>query len=73
MTRKSCYLMTMLAEVPDPRNSKGKRHPLESILALLVLLFLGEPLAVYEIVEKAQGRLETRCVIASTSLAQYLD
>ena len=29
--------MTILAEVPDPRNDKGKRHPLESILALLVI------------------------------------
>ena len=37
MTRKSCHLMTMLAEVPDPRNDKGKRHPLESILGLLVV------------------------------------
>ena len=29
MTRKSsCHLLDMLAEVPDPRNNKGKRHPL---------------------------------------------
>ncbi len=26
----------MLSEVPDPRKSKGKRHPLASILALIV-------------------------------------
>ena len=27
----------VLAEVPDPRNDKGKRHPLVSILGLLVI------------------------------------
>ena len=27
----------MLAEVPDPRNNKGKRHPLVSILVLMVI------------------------------------
>ena len=38
MTRKpSCHLIDMLAKVPDPRNNKGKRHPLKSILALLVI------------------------------------
>ena len=38
MTRKlSCHLMNMLAEVPDPRNNKGKRHPLKSILTLIVI------------------------------------
>ena len=29
--------MNMLAEVKDPRNKKGKRHPLKSILALIVI------------------------------------
>ena len=38
MTRtSSCHLMDMLAEVPDPRNKKGKRHPLASVLALTVV------------------------------------
>jgi hypothetical protein len=38
MTRKSsCHGLDMLAEVPDPRNNKGKRHPLVSILALVVI------------------------------------
>ena len=38
MTRKSsCHLVDILAEVPDPRNKKGKRHPLPSILALIVI------------------------------------
>ena len=30
----------MLAEVFDPRNSKGKRHPLKSILGFLVVGFM---------------------------------
>ena len=38
MTRNSsCHLLDRLAEVPDPRNKKGKRHPLNSILALIVI------------------------------------
>ena len=38
MTRNpSCHLLDILAEVPDPRHKKGKRHPLESILALIVI------------------------------------
>ena len=38
MTRtSSCHLLDILAEVPDPRNKKGKRHPLVSILALIVI------------------------------------
>ena len=38
MTRKSsCHGLDMLAEIPDPRNNKGKRHPLVSILALVVI------------------------------------
>ena len=38
--RKSCHLIDMLAEVFDPRNKKGKRHPLKSILGLLVVGFM---------------------------------
>ena len=38
MTRDdSCQLLTILAEIDDPRNSKGKRHPLNSMLALVVI------------------------------------
>ena len=38
MTRKlSCHLLDMLAEVTNPRNEKGKRYPLVSILALIVI------------------------------------
>ena len=35
MTRtSSCHLLDILAEVPDPRHKKGKRHDLVPILAL---------------------------------------
>ena len=38
MTRISSYhLVDMLAEVPDPRNKKGCRHPFVSMLALTVV------------------------------------
>jgi predicted transposase YbfD/YdcC len=38
MTRTpSCHLLDILAEVPDPRNEKGKRYPLVSILLLIVI------------------------------------
>ena len=38
MTRSlSCHGLDILAEVPDPRHKKGKRHPLVSILALIVI------------------------------------
>ena len=34
---------------------------------------LGDPIQVHETVEKSHGRLETRCLKASTSLNTYLD
>ena len=37
---ESRHLITILAEVPDPRNAKGKRHPLCAILALAVLAIM---------------------------------
>ena len=38
MTRtKSRHLLDMLADVPDPRKKKGKRHPLRAILALTII------------------------------------
>jgi len=34
MTRTPSYhLLDILAEVPDPRHKKGKRHPLVSLLS----------------------------------------
>ena len=42
MTRKpSRHLLDMLAELPDPRKEKGKRHPLTAILALAILAILS--------------------------------
>ena len=38
MTRtSSCHLLDMLAEIPDPRKKKGRRHPLAAMLALTVV------------------------------------
>lgn len=38
MTRHhSCHFLDMLAEVPDPRKKKGRRHPLKAILGALVV------------------------------------
>ncbi len=34
---KPCHLLDMLAKLRDPRKHKGKRHPLKSILTLLVI------------------------------------
>ena len=36
----SGYLIEILAQVPDPRKAKGKRHPLRAILALAVLAIM---------------------------------
>ena len=42
MTRKpSRHLIDMLAEVPDPRKEKGKRHPLKAILTLAVIAMMS--------------------------------
>ena len=40
-TTVRCHLMDILAEVPDPRKAKGKRHPLVAILALGVVATLS--------------------------------
>ena len=39
MTRRHSgfHLLDMLAEVPDPRKKKGRRHPLKAMLGLLVI------------------------------------
>ena len=42
MTReKSHHLLDMLAEIPDPRKKKGRRHPLKAILSLVILAMLA--------------------------------
>ena len=38
--RNSCHLLDILAEIRDPRHKKGRRHPLKSILALMVIGFM---------------------------------
>ena len=40
-TTVRCHLMDILAEVPDPRKEKGKRHPLVAILALGIVATLS--------------------------------
>ena len=37
----SRHLLDILAEVPDSRNNRGKRHPLSAILALAVLAMMA--------------------------------
>ena len=37
---ESGHLLEILSEVPDPRNAKGKRHPLCAILALSVIAIM---------------------------------
>ena len=36
----SRHLLDRLAEIKDPRNEKGKRHPLNSILGLNIIGFM---------------------------------
>ena len=40
-TTVRCHLMDILAEVPDPRKKKGKRHSLRAILALGIVATLS--------------------------------
>ena len=39
--KNSQHLLDRLAEIQDPRNDKGKRHPLNSILALSIIGFMS--------------------------------
>ena len=51
----------LFQNIPDTL-AEGTIHPI-----------LKEPIGVYETVEKSHGRLQTRCLKASTSLNEYLD
>ena len=42
-TSSGFHLLDMLAEVPDPRKKKGRRHPLVAMLALTVVGLLCQP------------------------------
>ena len=85
MTRNhSCHLLDMLAEVPEPRKEKGRRHPLKAMLgALVVGLLCGHNgytniamwLRRHPSVAKALGftRRETPCVATFHNLLKALD
>ena len=85
MTRHhSCHLLDMLAEVPDPRKKKGRRHPLKAMLRVLVVgLLCGHKgytsiamwLRRHHALAKAFGftRRETPCVATFHNLLKALD
>ena len=85
MTRKpSRHLLDMLAEVPDPRKEKGKRHPLKAILALAIIAMLSgyrsyaaiaEYGRTYKMLRKALGftHKQTPCAATLYNLFQRLD
>jgi hypothetical protein len=54
--RFSQRLLDALGEVPDPRHARGKRHPLNAILALAVLAMLCGARSLYAIAQ--WGRLQ---------------
>ena len=68
MTRSlSCHLLDMLAEVPDPRHKKGKRHPLSSILALIIIGLLTNHKGYTSIATWARNRPELTKALGFTA------
>ena len=68
MTRhQPCHLLDMLAEVPDPRNKKGKRHPLKAILALTVIRLLCQQRSYTRIAKWARLHPELRNALGFTA------
>ena len=62
MTRtSSCHLLTMLAEVPDPRKKKGRRHPLAAMLAVTVVGLLCGQRSYTQIAKWARLHPDLRC------------
>ena len=57
-----CAIEKLFQDTPDAADTDLRIHPV-----------LGEPYDIHKTVEKAHGRLETRCLKASTSLNEYLD
>ena len=64
MNQKSLFsaIEKLFQDTPDTADTDLRIHPV-----------LGEPYDIHKTVEKAHGRLETRCLKASTSLNEYLD
>ena len=68
MTRNhSCHLLIMLAEVSDPRNKKGQRHPLAAMLALTVVGLLCGQRSYTAIAKWARLHPELRQVLGFTA------
>ena len=68
MTRNpSCHLLDILAEVPDPRHKKGKRHPLVSILALIVVGLMSNHKGYTSIATWARNQPELTKALGFTS------
>ena len=68
MTRSSsCHLLDILAEVSDPRHKKGKRHPLTSILALIVIGLLANHKGYTSIATWARNQPELTKALGFTS------
>ena len=51
-------LREVLAQVPDPRKARGRRHPLAAILALAVCAMLGDCRSLYAMAQWGRARPE---------------
>ena len=68
MTRnRSCHLLNMLAEIPDPRNKKGRRHPLAAMLALMVVGLLCQQRSYTQIAKWARLHPDLRDALGFTA------
>ena len=68
MTRNhSCHLLDILAEVRDPRHKKGKRHPLVSILASIVIGLMSNHKGYTSIATWARNQPELTKALGFTS------
>lgn len=64
MARKSLY--EALAEIPDPRYRKGRRHPLPAILTLLVVAMLSGHRHLLAVAEFGRNRPELAKLLGFT-------
>ena len=67
-SKSSCHLLDMLAKLEDPRKDKGKRHPLKSILALMVS---GAIISHLLSVVSHELRLPSRSKVLATKPTKY--